>query len=602
MIPQEIIERVRAATNIVDVISQYVALKPAGRGYKGICPFHQEKTPSFHVNAERQFFHCFGCGAGGNVYHFLMRAEGLSFGEAVRALAGRAHISLAAAESAAASEQDRLRRQLLEVNAWAAAFFVQVLQNPKLSSAARAYLSKRGVPEDLAGKFGLGYAPPGWDHLLQAAQAAHYSEALLEQAGLVVRKRPGPGWYDRFRDRIMFPIRDLQGRTVGFGGRVLGSGEPKYLNSPETEVFRKGEQLFGLDQAKEAARRAGRLVLVEGYLDVMACHAAGLCETTASLGTALTAEQARLLRRFAEKVVLVYDADPAGTEAALRTFEIFNAAGLQIRALSLPDAKDPDEYLHKHGAQALRQLVDSAGGFVEFVLETALARQPVRTVEDKMTVLKKVLPFIQKLPSPVERQEYAKLLADRLSLDAGLVIAEASRAAGPPAPAPVSAPAATAAGRQIQAEELLLGTLLQVPALIPEHKERLSPDWLSDPGLQALWRLLLAAPPFDPDHEEDWLSRVLGIVADPELAQRASALLARLPGSSDPNKVVEDCLRRLEGAHLRDRIAQLQQGIREAERKGDLETCKHLQQKELELKNRLKKLGVDWKPGRRQTE
>lgn len=623
MIPVELIDRIREATDIVEVVSAHVQLKSSGKSYKGLCPFHQEKTPSFIVNPDRQIFKCFGCGAGGNAFHFLMRIEGLTFVEAVRELARRAKIALPDVRSEAGEARDRERRQLLDVTAWAAARFVQALQAPKISASVKSYLRQRGVSDELCERFGLGFAPPGWDNLIKAARRDHYSEELLLKAGLIQAKSEERGSYDRFRDRLMFPIRDAQGRPVAFGGRLLKPGEPKYLNSPETDIFRKGEVLYALDLAREAARRQGRLVLVEGYLDAIACHGAGVAETVATMGTALTPHQARLLRRYAGKLILIYDSDEAGVNASLRAFEILQREGLTMLVVSLPDAKDPDEYIHRFGADAFRQALDRAEDMMSFVLNAALKKHDVKTVEGKLEVVREAVPFIalfrdDRIEDQVKRQEYCRMLSERLRLDAGqilkLVNQEAKRRAGKgtgEARGPESDDSKGAWRKLAQPREstcaeaeLLLGTLLRFPHLIPAAGERMDPEFFTTPVLRQIARMVLETPAPGADDAESWLPRLLGRCDDPALGETIAGLAAGdgRDGDEDPEaalnrakQAVEDCLRRLEAARLRERIAQVQWQIREADRNGELETLKHLQQQEIQWKNQLKRLGVDWR-------
>jgi DNA primase len=421
-------ERVRDATDIVAVISQYLALKAAGRNLKGLCPFHGEKTPSFFVNPERQTFKCFGCGAGGDVFEFLMRREGWTFPETLKTLAERANITLTRSGGAHHPEQEQLKRQLYAVMAWAAERFTQALKSPEAGQGARAYLAQRRIPEELWERFALGFAPPGRDNLLRAAQRDHYSQELLLAAGLLVEAGDKGSPYDRFRQRWMFPIFDLQGRPVAFGGRLLGDQGPKYLNSPETPLFRKGDLLYALHLAREAARSAGRLVVVEGYVDAIACHAAGLTETVASLGTALTPKQAQLIKRYTSQAVLMYDADDAGIAAARRAFELLVQAGVSVKAVVLPGAKDPDEYWRQHGAEALRARVDQAVSVVEYALDQALAAVDTRNLDGKLKVVRQIGPLIQLFPAGgIEEGEYAHLLARRLQLQDRHVLPELSR-------------------------------------------------------------------------------------------------------------------------------------------------------------------------------
>lgn len=628
VIPTEIIDRVREATDIVALVGQYVSLKASGASYKGLCPFHTEKTPSFLVNPSRQIFKCFGCGAGGNAFHFVMRMEGWSFGEAVRELAKRANVVVPASGTAGSEAQELERRRLVEVMAWAQDRFRQALGSPRIAAPVRAYLERRGVSDEMVDRFGLGYAPAGWDNLQRAARRDHFSEDLLTRAGLVSVNPERKRTYDRFRDRLMFPIRDVQGRPVAFGGRLLGEGEPKYLNSPETEIFHKGEMLYALDAARDAARRKGRFVLVEGYMDTIACHAAGVTEAVATMGTAMTAPQARLLRRYAERVVLIYDADAAGVEASLRAGELLLPAGLSVHVVALRGAKDPDEFIRAFGAEAFRQTLDRAQELVDYVLDVSLARPGADTVEGKLATVRRLVPFLARLPegtaeTALRRQEYAKQVSARLRLDEGQVrdlLAQElkkrpGREAAPRRAAAEAAVAGDIAGLDLAKggsahaeEELALGTILRHPGVWDRVRDRFAPEQFTAGPTRALASALAGAGVLDPDRAEDWLQRVLAGLSDPEAAAWVAGLAVRddrVPVAATPVqaeqaalRVIDDCLQRLLAARLWERIGDAQARLRAAEAEGDLEDVKRILAQERDLKSRLAKLGVNWKPGR----
>jgi DNA primase len=598
VIPPELIDRIREATDIVEVISRYVSLKPTGKGFKGLCPFHQEKTPSFTVNPDRQFFHCFGCKAGGNAFHFVMRAESLTFVEAVKELAERAGVALPETGTPVNQAQETQRRQLQEVAAWAAGRFQEALRRPGVSEPAKVYLQRRGVTAELAEAFGLGYAPDGWDNLMKAANRDHYSESLLEKAGLIVPRKEGNGFYDRFRQRLMFPIRDLQGRVVAFGGRVLDGSEPKYLNSPETPLFKKGDLLYGLDLAREAARRRNRLVLVEGYMDVIACHAFGFSEAVASLGTALTSAQANLIRRFTEKVLLMYDADEAGVQASLRAFEVLNREGLLVQVVSVPGAKDPDEFLRARGAEAFQSLLDAPQTMVEFVFQHLARKENLDRLEGKVAVLKALAPVVAQMASPVERSLSVQWVAGRLQLDENTVLQELGRQKHPAHAAPAAAvhtASPESAEEKVSPEELgLLSALLKRPGLVDKLRERLRPEFFSGRIHRLLVEALLAAVPATPDQEEDWTQGWINGLSEPAWVETALTLWSESAGGGNSEAVAHDCLNRLEGEFLRREIRQVQLQLGAAQQAGEREEFKKLAQAEIEMKNRLKKIGVDW--------
>lgn len=601
MISQELKDRIREANDIVDIISQYVSLKQAGKTFKGLCPFHQEKTPSFIVNPDKQFYHCFGCGAGGDVFEFMMRKEGLSFMEALRQLAQKARIPLPDQEdSEAGAEADRIRRQLYQVMAWAAERFRQAYRNPKAGKEARDYLASRKLAPETIERFGLGWAPVGWDNLIKAGRRDHYSEELLERAGLIVARDKGPGHYDRFRERVMFPIADVQGRVIAFGGRLIKPGEPKYLNSPETDLFRKGDGLYALNLARDRARERDRLVLVEGYMDVITCHAAGVTEAVASLGTALTPAQAGLVKRYVSKVILIYDMDAAGIKAALRAFEILNQHELAVKAVSLEGAKDPDEYIRAKGAKKFEEALGRALGMPEFVYRAAAGRHDPKTVDGKIAIKNEVAAVIAQLREGIERQEACRMLAERLRQDERLIAEEVAKLRRHPgsaavtavkteAPAPESKPAAE--------EELLLSILLRFPEEIARCREELRPDYFhSGPHRELLEEVLKTDGPV-PDAEERWLPDFMGRLADPGLVGVAARMAAMDRGEQEPGAVIRDCLKRMEKNQVIRELEEIQMRIKEVQQEGDMEMFKHLAQKKRELASRLKKLGVHWKSG-----
>jgi DNA primase len=350
LIPEETIEEVRLRTDIVEVISEYVGLQRKGKSYWGLCPFHSEKTPSFTVTPEKQMFYCFGCNVGGNIFSFVMKKENWSFVESVHNLARRYGVSLPKKEqSPREREENRLRRRFEEINEWAASYFHDLLLRLPEGEPGRVYFAKRGVDLDTMQSFRLGYAPDRWDGLLGYMQELGVRPHELAEAGLAVEKetlsKDGQQYYDRFRNRVLFSILDRRKQPIAFGGRVLDDSIPKYLNSPESIFFNKGHHLYGMHRAHQGIREEGYALLVEGYMDVIALQNAGFPNAVASLGTALTKEQAKLLRRYALRVVLLYDSDGAGIQAAFRGGEILRDAGIRVDVLTLTGAKDPDEIL-----------------------------------------------------------------------------------------------------------------------------------------------------------------------------------------------------------------------------------------------------------------
>ncbi len=534
MISPETIEAIRARLDIAELVGERVQLSRAGRNLKGRCPFHQERTPSFVVSPERQTFHCFGCGEGGDAFSFLMKSEGLSFAEAAERLAERAGVKLEASRELSPQDKDRLRMK--EAMEFAAAHYHEVLLKDPAAEPARRYAAARRLNKASVEGFFLGYAPRQ-GRLCEAAQKKGFEAQLLIRAGLAAR-RPDGALRDYFFDRLMFPIRDAKGATIGFGGRTLGDGEPKYLNSPESPVFSKGRVLYGLFEGDGAARKARRVHLMEGYMDVIAAHQHGLKTACAALGTALTPEQAALVKRHAEEAVLVFDADSAGQNAAVRGAEVALAAGLGVRVGSVPEGKDPDEFLHAKGLPAFEAALAAAVDPVAFQTELLIKRAGELTPEAKSKVAKEVLATIARCPDEVLKDEWVRRLAARLGVReeslrrAGAKAAPPRRAAlSPEADAP--APAAPAALPSI--ERSLLEVLAQAPSVLEETDD----GDFSSPAALELSRAMRRAAPYD----KGWAARFLEATPEGALKSAARALLHRDLPEDDYVRVAREKLR-----------------------------------------------------------
>ncbi len=387
---------VKDAADIVDVIGEQVSLRKTGINYKGLCPFHSEKTPSFTVNPEKGIFHCFGCGAGGDVFTFMMNFHQMTFPEALKELAGRYHIQLPE-QKLSATDQARLRKKdrLYKANEKAADLYHDFLLHQPGARAAREYLEKRGIPPDIVTSFKLGYAPERWDFLLKALRGANISPETAADAGLVVEKKQG-GHYDRFRDRIVCPTFDVSGRVIAFGGRILGSGEPKYLNSPETPVFNKSRTLYGLYQNKQKIRKENQIVLVEGNFDLLSLVAHNIGNVCAPLGTALTLHQVKILKRYASGVILLFDGDAAGLKAAMRAVPLFLTEQLDARVVLLPPDHDPDTFVRAFGEKQMEKEIAMARSLPEFVFER-LVQEHGLTLEGKGKIVNELRPIIKSM-------------------------------------------------------------------------------------------------------------------------------------------------------------------------------------------------------------
>lgn len=424
LIDDVLISEIRERTDIVALIGEFVELKQRGANFVGLCPFHSEKSPSFNVRRDRQFFHCFGCQESGDALTFLMRLEGISFPQAARVLAERAGVELKETddrEDAARRRERELSERLCAVSEAAAVFYVEQLRRQPEQSVARAELAQRRVSAETAAEFRLGYAPASWDaltlHLTQKGHSLSDAQAL----GLIAPRRQGSGYYDRFRNRLMFPVTDLSGRVVAFSGRLLASTdtrsteEPKYVNSSESPIYKKGALLFGLHQARVEVRRSGWAILCEGNFDLVALHQAGFRNAVAPLGTAFTETQARLLRRFAQRITLMFDADNAGRKAVQAAFPLLRASELTGRVAALPAGADPDSFLREHGVQALQQLVDGAPGIVEYLIDAAAERVGPSAAE-RAEAIAGLGPVIAGVGNPVEVELYIERIARRFSV------------------------------------------------------------------------------------------------------------------------------------------------------------------------------------------
>lgn len=408
--PDELIEEVRSRNDIVDVISGYVHLQKKGANYFGLCPFHNEKSPSFSVSRSKQMYYCFGCGAGGNVFTFLMEYENDTFPEAVKVLADRAGISLPEAdESEEAKREQSKRSRLLAINKEAAKYFYFQLR-AKQGEQGLHYLRKRQLMDETIHRFGLGYANKTADDLVRYLKGKGYSEELIREAGLCNTDEKH-GMYDKFWNRVMFPIEDINHRVIGFGGRVMGDGKPKYLNSPETPIFDKSRNLYGLNFARSS--RKGNIILCEGYMDVIAMHQAGFNQAVASLGTAFTLGQAGLLKRYTKEVLLSYDSDGAGVKAALRAIGILKEAGLTGRVINLEPYKDPDEFIKNLGAEAFQERIDNAENSFLFEIRMLQREYDLNDPEKKTEFHRAVAKKLCEFPEEVERENYLEAVAEK---------------------------------------------------------------------------------------------------------------------------------------------------------------------------------------------
>lgn len=455
---EEVLDEIRDRLDIVEIISEYVPLKPSGKGYKGLCPFHQEKTPSFMVDSQKQIFHCFGCGEGGNVFSFIMKIEKVNFPEAVKILADKAGVELPTPKNQD-SNLYRERENILHLNEVAANYYKQNLFRQNAKNALQ-YLIDRHFKRDIIRKFDLGYASPGYENLIGYLTQKKIKYADLLKAGLVVRSTKTGNVVDYFRSRIIFPIRSLQGKIIAFGGRVLNDALPKYINSPETPVYSKGKNLYGLFQAKKNIRQKNQIIIMEGYTDVLMAHQYGFENTVASLGTALTIQQIDLIKRYADEVVIAFDSDAAGRNATLRSLNLIKKAGIKIKIISLPADSDPADVLLKRGYSFFEKLINNSLPLIDYKLEILMKQNNAKTSDGKVAIVKGLFNDLNNIDSQLELHAEVKKIAERLGLDEETILKDLSgfRRGNRTLPN-ISAKSATES-THINAEKILIGNMI----------------------------------------------------------------------------------------------------------------------------------------------
>ncbi|MEZ8221261.1 DNA primase [Candidatus Fervidibacteria bacterium JGI MDM2 JNZ-1-D12] len=552
-----IVRLIRDQANIVEVVSAYVRLLPAGKNYKALCPFHQEKTPSFYVSPEKGLWHCFGCGAGGDVIDFVQRIEGLTFTEAIAKLARQ--LGIRWQPSVTTRREEWARERLLQLNQWAVEFYERVLWASEAGERARQYLFQRQISTSTARMFRLGYAPASWDVLVKAAQESGFQTNELLQAGLAQKVREGQGFIDRFRDRLMFPIFNPQGEPIGFGGRVLGEGEPKYLNTPETPLFQKRKVLYALNLARNAIREKGEAILVEGYMDAISLHQAGFTNTVATMGTALNADTVQILKRYTNRVIIAYDRDSAGLNAVMRSADLFRMNEMEVRFVDLPEGSDPDSFIKDFGAAGFRELLERAESLTKFRVTWLVRRYPGASSEGLQAAVK----LLASITDPIEQKSCMQLLAEEWSggqperiggLEQALhraLLQYLRQQRQPSQPVkPISAdPISTSLTSSsvipqgiLQAEQDLMAAMVQDKECARKILSMLSPDEFLLSRHQELARLVSAC--LEEDSFAD-LPTLVGELGDEDLRQTLSGLLLRDLSFLSARNALEDRIQRL---------------------------------------------------------
>jgi DNA primase len=577
-IPQETIEQVRGQSDIVQLVSEYLTLKKAGSNFRALCPFHNEKTPSFMVSPSKQIFHCFGCGAGGNVFGFLMKQEGLTFPESVRFLADRLGIRIKQDNYNAGHED--LRERLFDLHEYGRRFYHQCLLKSPGAEHARKYLEERSMSEAAIKGFSLGYSPREWDSFITAAVKKGFSREFVVEAGLAKKSAEGR-IYDAFRNRVMFPIWGLSGKVVAFGGRTLEENQPKYINSPETPIYHKGAILYNLSRARKSVSRENSVIVVEGYTDAIRVSLGGIENVVASSGTAFTQAQARLIKRYAEDVVLVFDSDSAGMTAAGRGIEVLLGEDLGVKAAVLPPGKDPDEFVLESGAEAFADLVAKAKNFVEFHIESTLAGKDGAGIDGKIKAARLLAGLVGRIPDPIRREEYIRVIASRLDVRPE-ALAEASQKSAPED----KLEEAGGSQRKLRREEKelvwLAKMLIEHPENIETVRGHLGKTEIEDKALKELFEVI-----FECGAEGIESGSLLDKVQGNEAQQLLSKLMFEETFRKDPFYEPQWWREHMDSREEKKKSRELSREIAEAERNGNIELLNKLLAEKFEKKEKL---------------
>lgn len=559
MIPQEKIDQILDNVNIVEVLNEYIPLKRSGQNFKACCPFHNEKTPSFVVSPQKQIFHCFGCGEGGNTLGFLMKYENLTFPEAIEMLAKRAGVEL---PRRSAPGKTSLSDKLYEINAAAAQFYGKQLAGPN-GAKARGYLKERGINDQTVKDFILGYAPEGWENLKNVLLRKKIPAKLLRQAGLTLESKKGTSDYDRFRNRIIFPIANERGKIVAFGARVLDDTVPKYLNSPETDIYSKGRMLYGLNLSKAAIRQKGYAVIAEGYMDVIIPYQKGVRNVVATSGTALTSDQGRCLKRYTDTAVMVFDSDQAGQMASLRGVDVLLEADLRVKIAELPQGEDPASYVQQHGGEAFEKILKQAKDLFNYKLEVLLERF---TMENKAAIVEEMLPTIALVNNAVTKADYLRRLAQRLDIHESSLRAEMKKVQKGRKYRFVTEQPKPTDRQTCRVSELhILGLSMSSKRCLETVKNGLGFARITNEKVRELLKAIEAIYEIDTAaiNPAKLLSRY---EADPFAKKLVMSAIEKAEMAKDPERAVDDCIRHiLKEERTRD-LKELTMKLRDAQR------------------------------------
>ncbi len=589
--PQTFIDDLKRQADIVRVVQDYVQLKKKGSNWMACCPFHKEKTPSFSVSPAKEIFYCFGCHKGGTVFNFVMEMERVSFPEAIKLVAEKSGVPLPVMVDDSRFQARRLESdEVIELNKWALEFWEQQLESSAEARIARDYLIRREITEETTKTFRLGYALDSWEALSSHLRQKGAGQDQIERSGLVVKKESGSGSYDRFRGRLIFPVMDIQGKPIAFGGRTLRDEDAKYINSPETAAYVKGRNLFGLNLTREEIRRNGFVILVEGFLDLIVPYQFGIRNLAASLGTALTPDQVKLLGRFARKVVVNYDGDKAGVQAAKKAIEILLAEDLEVKILVLPDGADPDDFLKQAGASEYHRRRGEAQPHIQFVIDQAVAERKLSNPADKEAAIDEVLPYVRAVRSRIQKREYFDIAMDSLRIsDANLrrELWQSIRGGDGARARPITA--RPTHSKPSVAEERLLAIVFADESLRAGVLQMLQPEDYEDLATAGIFKALLA---LETEHREITFD---SLTEKTDGDEQVSALLPMLMmneslHASNEHYTPEECVYAFRLMKIQIRIDELRDQSLKAEREGDQEKLAKLSAEQTELAKRRRAL------------
>ncbi len=577
-----LVNEIKRRLSIIDLIESYTSVKKTGRGYVGLCPFHDDRNPSMHIDEEKGLFHCFSCGAGGDILGFYMRYNNTTFPEALQELAKRANIPIE--KTAPRAKGSSAAGALFKINSIVSKYYQKTLEESARGKPALEYIEKRGIPRDVATEFGLGYAPEGWDNLAKFLAKHKVPLGLAERVGLVVGRNSGDGHYDRFRGRLMFPIVNVDGKVIGFGGRVIdGEGEPKYINSPESEIYHKRSSFYGLDKSRDHIRRARRAIIVEGYMDFLSVYVSGVRNVVATLGTALTRDHVGVLKRYTDRYVVIFDGDESGIKAAVRSLDVFLEEGLLPNVVILPEGTDPDSFLSERGKDALLSLIENAPGLLDFYIDNTVREYRSGAITLNRSV-KEIADVLTKVNDPIAKNGYARKAAEKLGVRENEVMSLIRFGKGKAA-RPASAARAVSSPEVSHAvagnsEKTLLAVLLKFPELSEIARAEYESGDIANPEIRAILEEMLLNDVLD-------ASALLQIFQDRPAQALITEALFSSPGISDretAGRTIERCIKKVKQRKLDDRLKLLRLRIDEAVRNKDSELEKEILKEYSELR------------------